>query len=168
MKLRKYSIQFKYNCIKFIEIMGINKTANLFGVHRKCIRRWYLNKDNIKYFKDNNSIYRLPGGGAKLKYPKVEKQLITFIYKCLEIGIILNIDLIIKELCRIQPDFKNKKRNTLRKFCYNILKRHNLCVVDDSKYFLSERYFITPAYLKEGNWSNKDRTSMFIRKILKI
>jgi esterase/lipase len=48
------------------------------------------------------------------------------------------------------------------------LKRHNLCDMNDSEYFLSERYFITPAYLKEGNWSNKDRTSMFIRKILKI
>ncbi len=128
MKLRKYSIQFKYNCIKFIDIMGINKTANLFGVHRKCIREWYLNKDNYKYFKDKNSIYRLPGGGAKLKYPKAEKKLIAFIYKCLEIGIVLNIDLIIKELCRIQPDVKNKKRNTLRKFCYNFLKRHNLYI----------------------------------------
>ena len=35
MKLRKYSIQFKYNCIKFIDIMGINKTAKSIWSEQK-------------------------------------------------------------------------------------------------------------------------------------
>ena len=50
----------------------------------------------------------------------------------------------------------------------NFLKRHNLYKFSNSKYNLSERYFITPPYLKEGTWSNKDNTSMLIRKLLKI
>ena len=128
MKFRKYSIQFKNECIKYIEIIGINNTSKQLGISRKCIRNWYLNKEKLKHLKEYNTIYRLPGGGAKVKYPKEEKHIVNFILKCLDIGIVITYNLIIKELIRIQPEMKKKNINALKKWCYRLLKRNNFSI----------------------------------------
>lgn len=128
MKFRKYSMRFKYECIKLIEIIGINNTSKQLGINHKCIRNWYFNRGKFKDLKEYNNIYRLPGGGAKLKYPKLEEKMKIFIQKCLEIGINITYNLIIEELFRIQPDMKKKKKNSLKKWCYRFFKRNNYSI----------------------------------------
>jgi len=121
-------MQFKYECIKLIEIIGINKTSKQLGINHKCIKNWYLNRRKFTDLKEYNNIYRLPGGGAKLKYPKLEEKMISFIQKCREIGINITYNLIIEELFLIQPEFKKKKRNSLKKWCYRFFKRNNYSI----------------------------------------
>lgn len=50
----------------------------------------------------------------------------------------------------------------------NFLKTHNLIVHDNEEIDIDLKYFQPPEYLSRGELSNKDGTSDFIRKTLKI
>ena len=126
MKFRKkYSIKFKLKCIDLANIVGIYKTSIIIGVDKKSVRNWYFKREQLKNIVKQNSTYRLPGGGCKLKYPNKGKEIMFFILKCNEIGIILNMKLIIEECFRICPEMKNYSYILLRKWIYRFLKRNN-------------------------------------------
>ena len=42
MEFKKYSIQFKNKCIKYIKIIGINNISKQLGISRKYIKNWYF------------------------------------------------------------------------------------------------------------------------------
>ena len=70
------------------------------------------------------------GCGSKIKYPVQEKEIIDFIFKCKEIGIPLNTNIIIEELYRICPKIKNNSKKSLRKWCYRLFKKYQLKIKD--------------------------------------
>ena len=131
MKFRKkYSIQFKLKCLELVPILGIYGTSLIVGINKKCITSWNLNKKRLQNIKEKNSSYRLPGGGCKVKYPIKEKEIFLFINRCKEIGIKLNMNLIIEEICCLCPQMKQYSKNTLRKWYYRFLKRINYNIKD--------------------------------------
>ena len=104
MKFRnKYSIQFKLKCLELANILGYYRTSIIIGINKKCIKDWYLKKEKFQNIIKKNCTYRLPGGCCKVKYPNKEEEILYFIIKCKEIGIILNPNLVIQEYCRICP-----------------------------------------------------------------
>ena len=48
------------------------------------------------------------------------------------------------------------------------LKNHNLVNVDKGEIFIDKKLFEIPEYLLSGEWNNMDKTSEFVRKLLKI
>jgi len=131
MKFRnKYSIQFKSKCIELVNILGVYRTSVILGIDKKCIKYWYFQRANFHNIIKANCCYRLPGAGKKVKYLKKEEEVMYFIIKCKEIGIILNSNLIIEEYCRICPDVKNNSYSSLRKWFYRFLKRFNYSIND--------------------------------------
>ena len=131
MKFRKkYSIQFKLKCLELAKKLGIYKTSLFLGINRKCISSWILNKKNLQNVEKKSSSFRLPGGGCKVKYPIKEKEMLNFINRCKEIGIHLNMNLIIEEFCSLCPDMKSYSKNSLRKWYYRFLKRINYSIKD--------------------------------------
>ncbi len=48
------------------------------------------------------------------------------------------------------------------------LKNHNLVNVDKGEIYIDEKLFEIPEYLLKGEWNNMDKTSEFVRKLLKI
>ena len=131
MKLKKkYSIQFKLKCLDLVKILGIYRTSLIIGINRNSIRHWYINRQKLNNVEEKNSTYRLPGGGNKVKYPKKESEILLFMTRCKEIGIIVNTRLIIQEYCRICPDLKKNSKPTLKKWCYRFLKRNNYSIYD--------------------------------------
>ena len=126
MKFRKkYSIQFKLKCLELINVLGIYGTSLIVGIDKKCITSWNLNKKRLQNIKEKNFLYRLPGDGCKVKYPIKKKEIFLFINRCKEIGIKLNMNLIIEEFCCLCPQMKKYSKNTLRKWYYRFLKRFN-------------------------------------------
>ena len=126
MKFRKkYSIQFKLKGVELVQILGIYGTSIIVGIDKKCINSWNLNKKKLLKIKGKNSSYRLPGSGCKVKFLSKEKEICLFINRCKEIGIKLNMNLIIEELCFLCPQMKKYSQNTLRKWYYRFLKRIN-------------------------------------------
>ena len=127
---KKYSIQFKLKCIELVQILGIYGTSLILGIDKKCINSWISNKMKLQNIKQKNSSYRLPGGGCKVKFASKENEIFLFIDRCKEIGINLNMNLIIEEFCRICPHVKKNSKNTLIKWYYRFLKRinHNIKV----------------------------------------
>ena len=84
----------------------------------------------LQNIKNKNNSYRLPGGGNKVKFPSKEKEIVLFINRCKEIGINLNMNLIIEEFCCLCPYMKKYSKNTLRKWYYRFLKRINYNIKD--------------------------------------
>ena len=126
MKFRKkYSIQFKLKCIELVQILAIYGTSLFIGIDKKYITSWTLNKQKLQNINVKKSLYRLPGGGSKIKFPNKEKEIFNFIDRCKEIGINLNMNLIIEEFCCICPEMKKCSKNTLRKWYYRFMKRIN-------------------------------------------
>ncbi len=123
MKLRKYSVEFKLECLNLASIIGYGQASKLIGIDRKSLREWVINKEKFEKIKLKEKTYRLPGGGAKPKNPEKEEKVYQFVIRCKEIGIPINTRLIIDELCRLDPEMKKKSRRTLRKWCYRFLKR---------------------------------------------
>lgn len=132
MKFRKFSIAFKLKCLEIVKYLGIYKTSKYINIDKKCIKRWNLNKEKLLKIKDKNNTYRLPGGGPKIKFPEQEKEIIYFIFKCKEIGIPLNTNLIIEELYRICPMLKYNSKKSLRKWCYRLFKKYQLNINNNS------------------------------------
>ena len=131
MKFRKkYSIQFKLKCIELVPILGIYGTSLIIGIDKKCITSWNLNKKKLQKIKEKNSSYRLPGSGCKVKFLSKEKEICLFINRCKEIGIKLNMNLIIEEFCCLCPQMKKYSKNTLRKWYYRFLKKINYNIKD--------------------------------------
>lgn len=130
MKYRKFSIKFKLKCLEIVKYLGIYKTSKFTKIDKKCIKQWNLNKEIFLKMENKNSSYRLPGYGLKRKYPVQEKEIINFIFKCKEIGIPLNTNIIIEELYRICPTIKNNSKNSLRKWCYRLFKKYQLKIKD--------------------------------------
>ena len=129
MKLKnKYSIKFKLKCLDLIKILGIYRTALILKINRKCIRNWYKNRQKLYDIEEKISTYRLPGGGNKIKNPKKEAEMVLFMNRCKEIGIILNTKLIVQEYCRICPDMKKYSKSSLKNWCYRFLKRNNFFI----------------------------------------
>ena len=127
MKLNnKYSIGFKLKCLELVKVLGIYRTSIIIGINRKSIRDWYLNTQKYLDVKKKNSTFRLQGGGAKEKYPKKEDEIALFVIRCKEIGLPLNAKSIIEEYCRICPNMKKYSIHTLKKWCYNFLKRNKI------------------------------------------
>lgn len=50
----------------------------------------------------------------------------------------------------------------------SFLKRYNLMNHSEGEFYIDKKYKETPSYFQEGDWSNTDKTSEIIRKILKI
>ncbi len=48
------------------------------------------------------------------------------------------------------------------------MKNHNLVNVDKGEIYIDEKLFEIPEYLLKGEWNNMDKTSEFVRKLLKI
>ena len=129
----KYSIRFKLKCLELVKVLGIYRTSIIIGINRKSIRDWYLKSQKYLDINKKNSTYRLPGNGAKVKYPKIEDEINLFVIRCKEIGLPLNIKLIIEEYCRICPKMKEYSKHTLKKWCYRFLKRNNYNITDFQK-----------------------------------
>ena len=128
MVFRKYSVLFKLKCIEIVKIIGINKVSKITRIDKKCIRQWYLNRELLQNIKKKDTTYRLPGGGAKIKYPILEREITKFIYRCVDIGIKLNNNLIIQEMIRINPENKNKSKMSLKKWYYRLRKRQSITI----------------------------------------
>ena len=73
-------------------------------------KRLVFKKIKIPKYNKKNCTYRLPGGGCKIKYPNKEEEILYFIIKCKEIGIILNPNLVIQEYCRICHEIKKNSK----------------------------------------------------------
>ena len=131
MKFRKkYSIQFKLKCIELAKILGIHRSSLIIGIDKKCISSWKLNMKKLQSINKKSISYRLPGGGCKVKFPNKEKDIFLFINRCKEIGIKLNMNLIIEEFCSVCPYMKKYSKNSLRKWYYRFLKRINYNIKD--------------------------------------
>lgn len=127
MKYKKYSVLFKLKCIEIVKIIGLYRVSKITKINKKTIKQWYLNKELLQNIKKKDSTYRLPGGGAKVKYPILQREISNFIYKCLQIGIKINNNLIIQEMFRINPETKKKSKKYLQKWCYRLKKKQNYC-----------------------------------------
>ena len=113
MKIKnKYSIQFKLKSLDLVKILGIYRTSLILRINIKCIRDWYKNRQKFNIIEDKISTYRLKGGGNKVKNLKKEAEILLFMSRCKEIGIIVNTQLIIQEYCRICPDMKKYSKST--------------------------------------------------------
>ena len=126
MKFRnKYSIQFKLKCLELVNILGFYRTSIIIGIKIKSIKDWYLRREKLQNIIKKNCTYRLPGGGCKVKHRKKEEEVLYFIIKCKEIGIILTPNLVIEEYSRICPEMEKYSKSSLRKWYYRFLKRHS-------------------------------------------
>ena len=126
MKLKKYSIEFKLKIISLIPKIGTYTLSKLYGIDRKSLRDWVKRKDAFNKIKNKQKSFRLPGGGTKPKRPELEIKISEFLIRCIEIGIPTSTGMIIDEVCRFDPQMKEKSRKSLRKWCYRFLKRFNL------------------------------------------
>ena len=84
----------------------------------------YLKKEKFQNIIKKNITYRLSGGGFKVKNNNKEEEVLHFIIKCKEIGIILTPNLVIEEYCRIFPEMEKYSKSSLRKWFNRFLKRH--------------------------------------------
>jgi hypothetical protein len=108
MKLRnKYSIQFKFKCLELTNILGYYRTSIIIRIKKICIKDWYLNWEKLQNIIKKNCTYRIPGRGCKVKRLKKEEEVLYFIIKCKEIGIILTPNLVFEEYCRNILKWKN-------------------------------------------------------------
>lgn len=121
----RYSIQYKLKCLELVKILGIYKTSKIIGIDKKSVRYWYLNKEKLENIIEKNYSYRLPGGGSKIKFPKQEENVFLFILKCNEIGINLNMNLIIEEFLRVCPERNSYSKKNLKNWYYRFSKRYN-------------------------------------------
>ena len=102
----------------------------IIGIDKKCITSWNLNIKKLQNIKGKKGAYILPGGGSKVKFPNKENEILQFIARCKEIGIKLNMNLIIEEFRCLCPPLKKYSKNTLRKWYSRFLKRFNLNIKD--------------------------------------
>ncbi len=126
MKLKKYTIEFKLKIISLIPKIGTYTLSKLYGIDRKSLRDWTKRKDEFNKIKNKKKSFRLPGGGTKPKKPELEIKISEFLNRCNEIEIPVTTGMIIDEICRLDPQMKEKSRKSLRKWYYRFLKRFNL------------------------------------------
>ena len=123
-EIKKYTIEDKLRCIEFAEKNGIKNVSKLTGIDRKSLREWVKQRNQLKNIENKGKKFRLPGGGAKPKTLIHEKHLIDFIDGCMKKNISVDANLIINELCRIDPEMKKTNIKTLRSWCFRFLKRN--------------------------------------------
>ena len=123
-EIRKYTIEDKLRCIEFAEKNGIKSVSELTGIDRKSLREWFKQRNQLKNIENKGKKFRLPGGGAKPKTLIYEKYLINFIDDCMKKNINVDANLIISELCRIEPEMQKKTQKALRSWCLRFLKRN--------------------------------------------
>ena len=117
-KINKYTIEDKLRCIEFAEKNGIKNVSILTGIHIKSLKEWFKRKNQLKNIENKGKKFRLPGGGAKPKTLMHEKHLVNFIDDCMIKNISVDANLIINELCRIDPEMKKKKHKNFKKLVF--------------------------------------------------
>ena len=133
MKFRKYSIEFKLKCLEMVKKFGIYKISKSTRIDKKCIKYWIKNKEKLLNIIDKKNTFRLPRKGSLIIKIDKEIEIIHFIFKCKEIGIPINTNLIVDELRRLCPQIKNYSIITLKKWCYKLYKRHYLNILELKK-----------------------------------
>ena len=68
----KYSVKDKLNIVNTAKNTSITKTAQQFGVDRKCIREWIALEKAGKFDNVSPASYRLSGGGRPVTSAKVD------------------------------------------------------------------------------------------------
>jgi len=139
-KTRNYSLDFKLEAIQSIECgESVGQVSKRLSVDRRCIGNWFKQRSEIKALKsrlgDSNfsTMKRLKGGGAPLRFKKVEEELERHIWALRSKGLQISRSQIqvkaqaLTEEARmkgeIPPDSKfQASSGWLTKF----LKRHNL------------------------------------------
>ena len=133
MKFRKYSIEFKLKCLEMVKKFGIYKISKSTRIDKKCIKYWIKNKEKLLNIIDKKNTFRLPRKGSLIIKIDKEIEIIHFIFKCKEIGIPINTNLIVDELIRLCPLLKSYAIITLKKWCYKLYKRYYLNILELKK-----------------------------------
>jgi len=82
MKIRKFSILYKFKCLELVKIIRRYGTLFMIGISKSCIKKWYLNKEKLNKIKNKNSTYRIMSKQKKNKY---EKEILNLINRYKEI-----------------------------------------------------------------------------------
>jgi hypothetical protein len=136
-----YSIEEKLNAIALYDkYNSLARVSRETGVHRKCIRRWVNQREELLSNITNNektSRKRLSGGGRKALFPEIEGYIYNWLQEQHSQNLPVRHKLIQQEVHRYMTENSMRTSDFKASICWinNFCRRHNMTINKDRLIF---------------------------------
>jgi hypothetical protein len=168
-----YSVNEKLHAIALYDkYRSLARVSRETGVHRKCIRRWVNQREELVTNISNvekTSRKRLSGGGRKALYPEIEGYIYNWLLEQHSLNLPVRHKLVQQEVHRFMNEHNMNMCDFKASICWinNFCRRHNMSISKDRLIMLSHSpshsinvdvdSYYTDSVLKPSNLSPIDK-----------